>query len=34
MVWQGRQECDGTRQFWVAAGGSRGVLCGVKVGIL
>lgn len=30
VAWQGRQECDGTRELWVAAGGNRGVLCGVK----
>lgn len=31
VVWQGRQECDGTTELWVAAGGNRGILCGVKV---
>lgn len=31
VVWQGRPECDETRELWVAAGGNRQVLCGVKV---
>lgn len=31
VVWQGRQECDRTGELWVAAGGNRGILCGVKV---
>lgn len=30
-VWQGRQECEGTRELWVAVDGNRGVLCGFKV---